>query len=241
MFFARSIQGTPGLLFVKVKNIMKNLFISAVAVIAFHFTAIPGNATVIDFEEITAPYSGNSLNSKGYNFFNDCGTPSLCILHRDIGDPKNADVDGETLAHSYSRTTTTLTRIDGNAFDLTSIDFADFINFYVPQNIQLVGTYDLGGTISQVISLSPILGFETFIFNWQGLIQVTWVEITGNMLQLDNVVVNASAQQQGQGQGQGQGQQTAVDISAPPSFILLMLGLSGLLLMRIFRKNNKIP
>ncbi|VAX03268.1 hypothetical protein MNBD_ALPHA03-484, partial [hydrothermal vent metagenome] len=142
MFFARSIQGTLGLLFVKVKNIMKNLFISAVAVIAFHFTAVPGNATVIDFEEITAPYSGNSLNSKGYNFFNDCGTPSLCILHRDVGDPKNADVDGETLAHSYSRTTTTLTRIDGNAFDRTSSYIAACLNCNVPQNSHVYGTYE---------------------------------------------------------------------------------------------------
>ncbi|GEM_PF-1547259 len=204
----------------------KKYFTVIMALFGLNMISLPANAVVIDFEEISQPYSGNSLDSKGFNFFNDCQNQPLCILHRDPGSPYNADPGGVTFAHNAPKSTTTLTNINGNAFDLISIDFADYFNFLTSQNIQLIGTYATGGTISQTIALQLIFGLETFTFNWLGLTQVSWVETTGNWLQFDNVIVQAIVPQV-----------KSLGIPAPASLALFALGLC--LLRHITRRQGR--
>ncbi len=204
----------------------KKYFTVIIALFGLNMINIPANAVVIDFEEISQPYSGNSLDSKGFNFFNDCQNQALCILHRDPYSPYNADPGGVTFAQNSPKSTTTLTNIDGFAFDLISIDFADYFNFLTSQNIQLIGTYAMGGTVSQIISLQAIFGLETFTFNWLGLSQVSWVEITGNWLQFDNVVVQAIVPQV-----------KSLEVPAPASLTLLGFGL--FLLRHITKKQRQ--
>ncbi len=200
---------------------MKSFFIFFLTLSGMLISLFPGNATVIDFEEITVPNSGNSLDSKGFNFFNDCLVVSSCILHRDGGNPFNADPGGVTYAHEESHSTSTLTQISGDAFDLISIDFADFFNFLTSQTIQVIGTYDSGGTISMTVELSSIFGLETFFFNWEALSQVTWTETSGNWLQLDNVVVQNTVVEQ-----------PVASIPAPGSLALFVLAFTGFITAR---------
>ena len=171
---------------------MKQILISFCTAMGLLFSLAPAQATVIDFTEVTASYSGNSLDSKGFNFFNDCANVSTCILHRGPTSPYNADPGGVTFAHNEAHSTTTLTQINGNAFDLISIDFADFFNFLTSQTIQVTGLYEVGGTVVKLVNLSSIIGLETFNFNWQGITQASWREISGNWLQFDNVVVQSA-------------------------------------------------
>ncbi|PCJ31651.1 MAG: hypothetical protein COA93_10605 [Alphaproteobacteria bacterium] len=194
----------------------RKFFIVILVSFGLNMISFPAYAVVIDFEEINRSYSGNSLDSKGFNFFNDCQNFALCILHRDPNSRYNADPGGVTFAQNSPKATTTLTNINGNAFDLISIDFADYFNFRTPQNILLIGTYAIGGTISQTIALQTIFGLETFIFNWQGLTQVSWVETTGNWLQFDNVIVQEIVPQA-----------KSLGVPAPASMALLGLGLLG--------------
>jgi len=202
-------------------RIMKKSFVIIFTIVGLSFVSMPANATVIDFEEISRPYSGNSLNSKGFNFFNDCGNYALCILHRDRDNTYNASSGGVTFAHNSPQSTTSLTHIDGLAFDLISIDFADYFNFLVSQHITLIGTYARGGTVTQTIALRAIFGLETFTFNWQGLTQVSWVETSGNWLQFDNVVVQTVVPRH-----------NWIEVSAPASIALLGFGLLGLFAAR---------
>ena len=148
------------------------------------------NALVIDFEEINNPnhvYSGNSLDSQGFNFFNTAASPAYAILHWGKTSTYNADQDGVTYSHNFSNTVSTLTKIGGGIFDLTSIDFGDVYNHGSAQNLLVTGYYQAGGSTQSAITTDALSGLETFTFGWAGLSSATWTETSGSYLQLDNV------------------------------------------------------
>jgi len=204
---------------------IKKVFFMMLAILVPMLPSVPANALIIDFEEISLYSSGNSLDSQGFNFSNDCSNTLQCIIHLTKDNPFNADPGGVTFAHAEASSTTVLTHISGASFDFDSIDFSDFFNNIVPQNIEVTGVYALGGMVSQIITLAPVTGLETFIFNWDGLIQVSWTETSNNWLQLDNVVVHEIVPQL-------QAANHIIDVSAPPAMALLGFGLFGFAAMR---------
>lgn len=201
---------------------MKKYFLALMTSVGLLLSANAAQATVITFDGL-APVgrgysvSGNSLDTQGYNFANDCNDFASCILHWGTTSPKNADPGGATYSHNYNNTITTLTKIGGGAFDLTSIDFGNvFDDDPYAQSMQIIGTYMAGGTVVSNITTDALSGLETFLFNWTALSQVTWTETSGRFLQLDNVVVNGGAPQ----------------LPEPAPLALLGLGLLGLGLVR---------
>lgn len=183
--------------------------------------AASAQALVIDFEAIDNSgsghvFSGNSLDTQGFNLSNDCSYSSNCILHWGSSNAYNADANGVTYSHNYTGSTTTLTQSSGDFFDLFSIDFGNVYdtNSYV-QEILVTGYFNTGDISSTVITDS-LSGLETFTFDWTGLNSVTWTETTGTFLQLDNIVLNNAG----------------TSVPEPSSIILLVLGLVGLNFLR---------
>ena len=179
--------------------------------------ASSANAVIIDFEEIDNTggnaFSGSSLDTQGFNLSNSAGS-AYAILHWGLGDSFNADVDGVTYSHNYGGSTSTLTQLGGGAFDLNSIDFGNvYNNRPYAQEFEVNGFYEAGGGISTTLTSDEFAGLETFTFNWEGLSSVTWTEISGTWLQLDNIVLNAS-------------------VPEPSTLALFGLGLLGLSLSR---------
>ena len=151
------------------------------------------NAAIIDFEEIdntSKVTTGPSLDTQGFNLFNSsAGIGS--ILHWESSSPYNADPSGVTFSHNYSSTTTTLTQLNGGAFNLFSIDFGDVFNSGVSQNISINAVTNSGSLLSTVVSTDSIIGLETFNLNWSNVLSASWTETSGSYLQLDNISVSA--------------------------------------------------
>ena len=146
----------------------------------------------IDFEEIDNSaanvFSGNSLDTQGFNLTND-NSSSDAILHWSSTNIRNADAGGVTFSHNYAGSTTTLTQLNGEAFDLFTIDFADINNSGTIQNITIDAVTVTGTLFSNTITLDMLSGLETFDFNWYNLASASWTETTGAFLQLDNIAV----------------------------------------------------
>lgn len=85
---------------------------------------------------------------------------------------------------------TTVTAIDGGAFDLVSLDVSNDFNY--GQVFDLVFTFtDAFGTSEVTVYTDGVDGLETLVFNKTSLLSFSYMSTTKNM-QIDNVVVNAS-------------------------------------------------
>jgi hypothetical protein len=84
---------------------------------------------------------------------------------------------------------TRLTQIGGGTFNLSSINLAE-LNSPQAASVTFIGTFGLGGTISQTHTLDGVaFGQQTFAFTgFTGLSQVTWTQVNP-FHQFDNIVV----------------------------------------------------
>ena len=180
-----------------------NTKLLALTVTALTVTALvlSTNATAaminIDFEEIDNSLgdvvSGPSLETQGFKLTNDAIVPSEAILHWAVGDVRNADSDGVTFSHNFVPSTTTLTQLNGDAFDLFSIDFSDIFNTGASQSIGIDAVTATGALFSDTVTLDGLVGLETFAFNWGSLASVSWTNVDPSQaLQLDNISVSTS-------------------------------------------------
>ncbi len=88
----------------------------------------------------------------------------------------------------------TLTRQDGAAFKLTSIDLSTLHPQGISPAVVFVGVLSGGGTVTQTFT-PTVFGFHTFVFNssFTNLLNVSWHQGTDdlNAHQFDNVVLNS--------------------------------------------------
>jgi hypothetical protein len=149
----------------------------------------------IDFEEIDNTSgdttSGDSLDTHGFNF-NYSSTNGDGILHWGKNNSYNADQGGVTYSHNHPRKTSILTQTSGDSFNLMSIDFGDVFNDGTSQQIRIDAVYTLGGSFTTIITTDAVAGLQTFALNLHNVDSVSWVETTGNYLQLDNVSIETS-------------------------------------------------
>jgi PEP-CTERM motif len=88
----------------------------------------------------------------------------------------------------------TLTRVDGNAFTLSSIDLSILHPNGASPPVVFTGTLVGGGTVTQTFT-PTVFGFQTFVFNssFTNLTSVSWRQGTDelNAHQFDNIVVSS--------------------------------------------------
>lgn len=200
------------------------LGVSAISLIA----VTNSNALVIDFEEISNSggsyvFSGYSLDTQGFNFLNSQES-SEAILHWGASDPFNADPGGVTYSHNYANKITTVTQINGDLFDLTSLDIGNvYNNSPYSQSFYFTGLTGVGASLSQSFTSDQLGGLETVTLNWVGLKSFTFTETIGSYLQADNFVINEGSDQNN-------------PVPEPTTMLLFGAGLAGLIGSKTRRK-----
>ena len=156
--------------------------------------AAPASAKTITFDELTNPGTfsknvGPVLETDGYRF-SGAADAEFNLIVWGADSVFNADPGGATLVTNYWRMATTVTAIDGGAFDLVSLDVSNDFNY--GQVFDLVFTFtDAFGTSEVTVYTDGVDGLETLVFNKTSLLSFSYMSTTKNM-QIDNVVVNAS-------------------------------------------------
>lgn len=153
---------------------------SPIAIIAL-LVASPAAAITIDFNDLIGdPFffsPGSSYDSQGYRFSNNVQEPAALFAWGRAGNGivYNADANpatGTTLVTNYGNSVTTVSRIDGAAFTLSSLFVADIYNGGSPG----LGTpvrYSFTtstGTTSEIRNLDQIRGLQLETFNRGGLL-----------------------------------------------------------------------
>jgi hypothetical protein len=100
----------------------------------------------------------------------------------------SADPTGATLVTNYPGSVTTVSRVDGRAFDLFSLDFAGSLNSILPTAL-VVSFLTSQGPVSQLSGRSSGMGLETININWTGLTSFSYYGFNGSTQQIDNLVV----------------------------------------------------
>lgn len=177
--------------------------ISGSALLAALFLAIaqPAGAVVVDFEDIGVPAGGNEVGT------NRISRDYLVESHH------NHLINNQTGVTSWNDSTwlgnvgyLTLSRSDGGAFSLFSLEAGEFSSefFPTPTGTQVVvtGHQAGGGTLTQVFGLDdvadgprPLRDFQTVVFDagWNNLLSVVFAPVGTSAIfyALDDITVAA--------------------------------------------------
>lgn len=167
---------------------MKPLLL-ALASLTLGAAALPAAAaTTIDFDEFT--HSGVTRNltrtvaSGGFSFVSDSGSglSAWGATH-----PNNADQGGATLT-TWNAGSVAISRLDGSAFSLASIDMTDMYNTAGLLEV-LFTFFDGTRTTTETFALDRVRGLKTITLDRDNLM---WFTISGadsnRAFQIDNMV-----------------------------------------------------
>jgi hypothetical protein len=162
------------------------------AALALAAVCAPAAASTITFNDLTNTNSFDlydTVTESGLLFTNSLGSDMDFIVWGS-NDSYNADQGGATLGNNWSGTTTTVTRVGGGKFDLTSLDLADVYNNGSGGQVRFDFNGDSAGTF--YVDLDQNVGLQTFNFNMTGLISFSYTPLTtvGPWIQVDNVVMD---------------------------------------------------
>lgn len=152
-------------------------------------------ATVLDFNALASDGSGiryineSTFEYAGFKFASDAGwPPTFGIYGRD--DPRNADPGGATINHRWSGVALTISRLDGQAFDLVSLDIADLFNTgdQILNNLQFFYA-DGRPTDSASFTTDNQVGLQTMALDRSGLSSFVISTPSGYWTQFDNLTV----------------------------------------------------
>lgn len=172
---------------------MRKMILAAVAAAALSGAAnIASAATTIDFNEHTTSTLnrgvGASFESGGLRF-DYTGASQFWVYG--ATSTLNADPGGATV-RAADRGVTTVSKVGGGSFDLTSIDFADQNNSGAASSVQFTFYY-ADDTLGQIFTLDNMKGLETIALNRSNLLSFSFKAIGANTPQFDNLVWSESA------------------------------------------------
>jgi hypothetical protein len=104
--------------------------------------------------------------------------------------PYQADTQGVAVYVNRARAVVTLSRPDGRAFDIHSIDVTDLLNTGEPLTLDFTFVYLDGHSEAEEVSLAAEPGLKTLLLERQALRQVSWraVQPVEGWSQFDNLV-----------------------------------------------------
>ena len=158
------------------------------------FLALPASAAhaaVIDFEALAHNgsgfnYVGNSYVESGFQFTKGQGEPFDFGV---MGSGEGRYTGSAALFNDTIGGTTTLSRVGGGVFTLSSIDVSE-LNYAASVFVNFVGELLGGGQVFATIQTDGTFGMESFLFNsaWTNLVSVSWTQ-DSPFHQFDNVNV----------------------------------------------------
>jgi hypothetical protein len=146
------------------------------------------DATVLTFDNVPAGFVGTTYIEQGYKFF----SPEGDLYGWGLGSPFSGDPSptSSVLAYVNDFTSVTMTRVNGGAFNMDSIDLSFFNNEDNGFQYLFVFNFTDGTSISRFLGLDEEFGLETFHLGYHNLSSVTFGPDPGNDpfgLQWDNV------------------------------------------------------
>jgi len=158
--------------------------------LAVGLLATPSQAVVIDFQSLELVSS--SVNNQGDSYSEDGYTLSETGVNvfATFGTLEARYSGSTALFSNTSNGIITLTKDDGNAFALQSIDLTE-LNGSSPADVVFTGQLSVGGTTMQTFTLDGTSFVpETFAFDssFSSVTSVSWVQVS-SFHQFDNIVV----------------------------------------------------
>jgi hypothetical protein len=136
----------------------------------------------------------------------------------------NPNSPGASLGINTGSNSITISRTDGAAFILNSLDFADIYNTGTAGNLSLVFTYEDLSSSSMTLSLDNLVGLQTQTFDLEAILSLKITSLTtqAGLFQIDNL----STSQQTLGPG-GDGD-PATAAPEPASWAMMLMGFGAL-------------
>jgi len=173
---------------------MSKMLLSAAALAAAAFAAVPASAVVIDFDSITGTgWTERDYFEDGYKISSTVNTSSR-LSFKAISGANSIDPDGVSVTTgSGGSTTVTVSRHDGSAFEFGSIDFGPL----TPNNTQTAYKF----TFFMADGSANIVEYFAFSNNVMASHTATFADIgaitsfrfgtsVGGSQQFDNIVLN---------------------------------------------------
>lgn len=199
---------------------MKKKILAGLALTFFLFgIASIANAVVIDFESYTQSgakedYFASPFDVAGYRFHGN-GVVVDYLIHQ----TESPNYAGSTALAPFNKETHTLSRIDGQAFDLISLSYAETFQSVGAGSVNFIGYFAGGGSsITQTVTNDGVFGFQSITFvGFENLSSVMFSYPGTNdvRFQLDNITLEST------------------HAPEPASMFLLGIGIAGL---AVFRK-----
>lgn len=153
----------------------------------------PANAVVINFESLAL--NNNSINNAGSTYTESGFTVSYSgqIGLQYYGTQRSGYTGSTALVPFSSTALTRLIKVGGGAFDLSSIDLADFNNGGTQLTASFTGTKADNSIVTQSFSTDTLPGVQTFNFpGFTNLTKVEWNNTGSFSTQFDNINVSAT-------------------------------------------------
>ncbi len=191
-----------------------------VAAVVLGSASTASATTVLDFDDLAhngpdSVFYTRLTDYHGFNFENGLGQfNSYRVWARD--DARNADQGGATLMSNLRPSQTVVTRADGKAFDLMSIDFADYRNIGEATKLSFT-FYDMAGNATvQAFQLDTTPGLQTVTFNRTGLTKFSYYFVpegaSSGWGQIDNFTIGSGV----------------AAVPEPATWAMMLLGFFGL-------------
>jgi hypothetical protein len=171
-----------------------HLYLSAILLILVSLVASPASAVTIDFDSLEQPgdlpiFVPSPYLEDGFSI----ATPDPFGL-QSYQQSHVAYAGSAGLAHNFSYGVLTLTRIDGGAFSLDSIELSILRTFSNIAQPVFTGLLSGGGSTQQSFVVSQF-GYQSFAFNssFSNVTSVSWAQgdNTYNSHSFDNIVTSA--------------------------------------------------